>query len=236
MTTQTLNFSLELKALSDGQFEGHGSIFGNVDLGGDIVVPGAFKRSLAQHRKDGSAPQMFWMHDPSRVAGKWDEVREDTKGLYVKGTLAPTPLGDEMRALLKMNAVRGLSIGYRTRESDWDDEGNRLLKEVDLWEISLVSLAMNPLAQVTSAKSRLSDIGEYVPTTREFEHILRDAGCSKSVAKRLCAKLFEPELSGGTLPKLGRRDDGEADDQAADLLKSLNGLYEKVGTAVITTK
>lgn len=234
MTTQKLSFGLELKALSDGQFEGHGSMFGNVDLGGDIVIPGAFKASLAEHKRNGTMPQMFWMHDPAKVAGRWDEMREDRKGLYVKGTLAATALGDEMRTLLKMDAVRGLSIGYRTRESDWDDEGNRLLKAVDLWEVSLVSLPMNPLAQVTHAKSRLSASGEYVPTPREFERILRDVGCSKTVAKRICGKVFETELCGGTLPELGRRDDGN--DEETEMLKGLNGLLDKIGLAVITTK
>jgi hypothetical protein len=83
----TLTVSLEIKSLSDREFDGHGSIFGNVDLGGDIVLPGAFKRSLAQHRKEGSLPQMFWMHDPSRVPGKWLSMSEDEDGLAVKGVL-----------------------------------------------------------------------------------------------------------------------------------------------------
>ena len=81
-----------------------------------------------------------------------------------------------MQSLLKMKAVRGLSIGYRTVDSDFTRDGVRQLKQVDLWEVSLVSLAMNPLAKVEAVKSRLSDIGEYVPTEREFEKILRDAG------------------------------------------------------------
>ncbi len=93
---------------------------------------------------------------------------------------------------------------------------------------------MNPLAQVTHAKSRLSASGEYVPTPREFERILRDVGCSKTVAKRVCGKVFETELCGGTLPELGRRDDGN--DEEAEMLKGLNGLLDKIGLAVITTK
>ena len=225
---------LEIKRLADREFSGYGSVFGNTDLGDDVVMPGAFSRSLREWKHRGQAPQMFWMHDPSKVAGRWDEMREDRKGLYVKGTLASTPLGDEMRTLLKMDAVRGLSIGYRTRESDWDDEGNRLLKAVDLWEVSLVSLPMNPLAQVTLAKSRLSAAGEYVPTPREFERILRDVGCSKTVAKRICGKVFDTELCGGTLPEHGRRDDGSTEE--AEMLKGLNGLLDKIGLAVITTK
>lgn len=240
MNAQRLSFGLEIKALGDREFEGHGSIFGNVDLGGDVVLPGAFKRTLAQHKRSGSLPQMFWMHRPDQVPGKWVEMHEDDRGLRVRGMLADTPLGNEMRTLLKMNAVRGLSIGYRTMDSDWDDDGNRLLKEVDLWEVSIVSLAMNPIAQVSSAKSRLSASGEYVPTTREFEHILRDAGCSKSVARAMCSRIYSKDtpLSGG-MPWPGRCDAGDVradDDKAADLLKSLDGLLDRVGAAALTAK
>jgi HK97 family phage prohead protease len=182
---QKLNISLDVKSVSDGEFEGHGSVFGNTDLGGDIVLPGAFKRSIAQHRKDGALPMMFWMHDPAQVPGKWTDMEEDNKGLYVKGVFAQTQLGNEVRTLLGMKAVRGLSIGYVTKDSDFDDEGNRLIKQVDLWEVSIVSLAMNPLARVEASKSRLSAAGEYVPTPREVELLLRDAGCSRTIAKRM---------------------------------------------------
>jgi len=188
-----LQTPLEIKALSEREFEGHGSTFKNVDYGGDIMLPGAFKRSISQHKKTGQWPPMFWMHDPSRVAGKWTDMREDANGLYVKGVLADTPLGNEIHTLLKMDAVRGMSIGYSTVDSDYDDDGNRLLKEVELWEVSVVSLPMNPLAQVAHVKSRLSAAGEYVPTPREFEHALRDVGCSQKTAKRIISKVYDDE-------------------------------------------
>jgi len=184
---------LEIKAVDGREFVGHGSVFRNVDLGDDIVVPGAFKKTLKEHKDAGTLPAMFWMHDPSRVAGKWTDMHEDEHGLVVKGILADTPLGQEIHTLLKMEAVRGLSIGYITRNYDYDKAGNRLIKEADLFEVSVVSLPMNPLAQVTHVKSGLSATGEYVPTPREFERILRDVGCSKSVAKRIIHKLFDDE-------------------------------------------
>ena len=65
-------------------------------------MPGAYKRSLAEHRKDGALPQMFWMHQMDQVPGMWLEMEEDKKGLYVKGTLADTALGNEMHTLLGM--------------------------------------------------------------------------------------------------------------------------------------
>lgn len=206
---QTLNIALELKAMNSREFEGHGSVFGNVDLGGDVVLPGAFKRTLASHKKAGTMPAMFWMHQPDQVPGAWSDMGEDSKGLYVKGELADTQLGNEIHTLLKMKAVRGLSIGYRTVESEYDKDGNRLLKELDLWEVSPVSLAMNPLAKVEAVKARLSVAGEYVPTEREFERLLRDVGCSRKIAATLVAKLYDPDSISGML------DDQQVDEAVA---------------------
>ena len=229
-----LTIPLQIKKLSDREFEGHGSIFGNEDLGGDVVLPGAFKRSLAKHRKAKAWPQMFWMHDSARVPGKWLSMKEDDDGLVVKGVLAETPLGDEIRTLLQMDAVKGLSIGYRTIDQDFDEDGRRLLKEIELWEVSIVSLPMNPLAQVVHAKSQLSAAGEYVPTAREFERTLRDVGCSQLVAKRILSKVFsdtrdvEPEL-----------DDKESDtrdvltDEEMEAIAAVNTITAQMTAALI---
>lgn len=212
MTTK-LDFSLDLKALNEREFEGYGSVFGNVDLGGDVVVRGAFKRSLAQHKKAGTLPSMFWMHDPTQVAGTWKEMREDKKGLYVKGVLADTQLGNEIRTLLGMKAVRGLSIGFRTIDREFADDGTRLLKELELWEVSIVSLAMNPLAAVNSVKTRLSASGEYVPELKEFERILRDAGCSRKVATTITSRVFKTEPSCAMLDGSHQSDSGVVDEE-----------------------
>jgi hypothetical protein len=113
-----------------------------------------------------------------------------------------------------MKAVRGLSIGFRTLDRDFADDGTRLIKEVELWEVSIVSLAMNPMAKVDSAKARLSLAGEYVPTEREFEQSLRDAGYSKRVARQLCAKVFD-SADGGMLDDESRWDAGDIDEDEA---------------------
>jgi HK97 family phage prohead protease len=222
-----LTIPLEIKSLSEREFEGHGSVFKNTDLGGDIVLPGAFKRSLKEHRDAGALPQMFWMHDPSRVPGKWLEMSEDKKGLAVRGVLADTDLGNEIHTLLKMDAVRGLSIGYVTRDQDFDKDGNRLIKEADLWEVSVVSLPMNPLAQVAHVKSRLSALGEYVPTVREFERHLRDVGCSQKTAKILIAKMFDDDDSNGMLPGQPR-DVVDVEDEA---VKAAQAVLERIQLA-----
>jgi HK97 family phage prohead protease len=222
----TLTIPLEIKQLKGREFEGHGSVFGNVDLGGDVVVPGAFKKSLAQHRKAGSLPALFWMHDPTRVAGKWLDMDEDEQGLKVKGVLAPTPLGEEIHVLLKMEAVKGLSIGYRTIDQDWDKHGNRLIKEAELWEVSVVSLPMNPLAQVAHVKSRLSEKGEYVPTAKEFERTLRDAGCSRSVAKTILHKLYsEDDLRDAGTPS---GDAEKLDDAEKGIVEAASAALERI--------
>jgi HK97 family phage prohead protease len=233
--TGTLNFPLEIQALSERQFSGHGSVFGNVDLGGDVVIPGAFKATLAAHNKAGTMPAMFWMHKPDQVAGAWLDMREDAKGLLVKGELADTTLGREMQTLLKMKAVRGLSIGFRTVDSDFTKDGVRQIKEVDLWEVSIVSMAMNPLARVEAAKARLSELGEWVPTIREFEGILREAGCSRAVARRLAGKMFDDEMDGGMPGHSRQRDAGDVESEdEAELLKAIHGLTDKIGSAALS--
>lgn len=218
MMKMNLTIPLEVKALHDREFEGHGSIFGNEDLGGDVVMPGAFNRSLNKHQETGSLPQMFWMHNPEKVLGKWTEMSEDDSGLRVKGVLADTPLGNEIRTLLKMDAVKGLSIGYSTVDSDYDRSGVRMLKDLELWEVSVVSLPMNPLAQVAHAKSQLSARGEYVPTSREFEQTLRDVGCSQKVAKRILSKVYEGESR-----EVQTQDE---DDEGRDVLEALEDIEQ----------
>lgn len=231
--TLHLTVPLQLKALDDREFEGYGSVFGNVDLGGDVVVPGAFSKSLAQHKAAGTLPQMFWMHDASMVPGKWVEMHEDAKGLYVKGIFANTQLGQETRELVKMNAVRGLSIGYQTEDANYDKDGNRLLKTINLWEVSPVSLAMNPLAQVTHAKCQLSAAGEYVPSERQLEESFRKMGCSRSVARTLVSRVFSkammPEESPEDWMCSGARDLPVVRDQTWDGSAAAQSILDHAG-------
>lgn len=216
---ERLTVSFDLKAVNDREIVGHGSVFGNVDLGGDVVMPGAFAKSLNEHSAVGSAPKMFWMHDPKLVLGKWTSVQEDAKGLAVRGVLAPTQLGDEIRTHLKMGSIDGLSIGYRTRKATFNKAGHRLLHDVELGEISVVSMQMNPLATVEHVKSRLSARGEYVPTGPEFERILREAGCSREVAKRIAYKVRTFDDESGERSDASPREVGQ--DEAARALSAL---------------
>lgn len=232
MTIQHHSVQLDLKAIGPREFEGYGSVFGNIDHGGDVVLPGAFSDSLKEHKTSGTMPLMFWMHQPDQVPGVWIDMAEDRKGLYVKGEVLDTALGRDVRVLLEKNAVRGLSIGYRPLAADYRSDGVRMLKQVELAEVSIVSMAMNPLARVESMKAaRLSRDGEYVPTAREFEDHFRRLGCSKNVARSLVARLFNGPDAGG-MPGGHRWDAGKADDDE-EVVAMLNCLTDKVGAAAL---
>ena len=136
--------------LSDGHvIEGYASLFGLTDQGGDAVLPGAFAASLARLAGRGDRVRMLWQHDPARPIGVWDEIREDGKGLRVRGRLLPeVAQAREAAALIGAGAIDGLSIGYRTIRAERDGKGRRALAEVELWEVSLVTFPMLPEAKV----------------------------------------------------------------------------------------
>ena len=129
--------------------EGYASYFGQTDQGNDIVLPGAYANSLAALKAANRSVKMLWQHDPAQPIGVWDEVREDTKGLFVKGRiLRDVERGREAMALIEAGAIDGLSIGYRTVKVQKNDKGQRLLSELELWEVSLVTFPMLPEARV----------------------------------------------------------------------------------------
>lgn len=128
--------------------EGYASVFGLADQGGDTVEPGAYAASLARLARRGGRIKMLWQHDPAQPIGVWDEVREDARGLFVRGRLLPdVARGREAAALIAAGAIEGLSIGYRTRRAAPQGKGRRLT-ELDLWEVSLVTFPMLPEARV----------------------------------------------------------------------------------------
>ena len=136
----------------ENRIVGYASLFGSTDQGGDCVERGAYLASLQRIKDAGRSVKMLWQHDPSQPIGVWDQVIEDKKGLYVSGrVLADVRAGAEALALLKAGAIDGLSIGYRTLRAAKSDDGGRLLQEIDLWEVSLVTFPMLPEARVHKA-------------------------------------------------------------------------------------
>jgi HK97 family phage prohead protease len=143
----------DLKAVeADGTFSGYASRFGVVDLGRDLVLPGAFAESLARRGPRGI--KMLFQHDPAEPIGVWLEVREDGQGLFVRGRIMPeVERGREVLALMRAGALDGLSIGFRTVEGRTEPKsGVRRLSRVDLWEISIVTFPMLPEARVSAVK------------------------------------------------------------------------------------
>ena len=131
------------------KIEGYASLFGVTDTGGDSVEKGAYSSCLASLKKSGQTIKMLWQHNPSEPIGIWEEVRETDRGLYVKGRLlSDVTRAREAAVLLEAGAIDGLSIGYRTIKATKDHEGRRLLSELELWEVSLVTFPMLPEARV----------------------------------------------------------------------------------------
>jgi uncharacterized protein len=145
------------KVSAAGAFEGYASLFGVVDLGRDLVTPGAFRDSLAA--KPMRAVKLLWQHDPSQPLGRWLEIVEDARGLRVLGALdLSLAKAREAHALMLSGAVDGLSIGFRTERSRKDPAtGVRRLEKLDLWEISIVTFPMLPGARVAAVKAAPRD-------------------------------------------------------------------------------
>lgn len=133
------------------RFAGYAAIFGRPDRGGDVVRAGAFARSL---RRGGAVP-LLWQHLPARPIGRIEYLKEDRRGLRVIGRLSDGVAGREAAALLAEGAVRGLSFGYRVRAASGEEP--RELAELDLVEISLVTLPMQPKARVHAVEQTKSD-------------------------------------------------------------------------------
>jgi HK97 family phage prohead protease len=170
MEVKRLSFAFnEVKADDDARtVEGFASVFNNLDSYSDIVMPGAFAKSIAKRK-----PVMLWQHNSDKPIGVWDEMEEQKKGLYVKGRILDTSLGDDAYKLVKAGAITGMSIGYAARKWETDtDKGIRKLTEIDLYEVSLVTFPANEKALITRVKS---EDGAFM-TERDFEEFLRDAG------------------------------------------------------------
>lgn len=182
METKHHTFAFNIKSFEEtGAFAGYASVFNVTDSQNDMVMPGAFARTLLE----GAPAKLLWQHQPEEPIGVLKTLKEDAIGLYIEGEiLLSLTRGREAYALLKSGAINGLSIGYRTKEYAYDPEsGIRYLTEVELFEVSLVTFPANELAGVTSLKSG-------TPTIRDLEHILRDAGFSRKDAKAVAARGF----------------------------------------------
>ena len=151
-----MKFNLE-SADENGEFSGYAAVFGNVDAGGDVIEKGAFAKTIAE---DFDRIKILSQHNEQELPiGKPLELREDDKGLYIRGKISDTQKGRDIQTLLRDGVLNELSIGYSAIDFEVDGtSGIRHLKEVQLWEISIVTWAMNGLAQIDGVKSLVEEL------------------------------------------------------------------------------
>lgn len=188
-----LDFGFEIKSVQEnGSFAGYASVFNVEDNQHDIILPGAFSDTIAERKGD---IKLLWQHNVGEPIGYFTNIQEDEHGLFVEGLLLlDVARAKEAYALLKSGAVKGMSIGYNVVISEYDSKGVRYIKQVDLWEISLVTFPANEHAEVLHVKGAAPD------NIRDFEHFLRDNGFSRKQAKSIACHGFggdyEAELMG----------------------------------------
>lgn len=152
---------IEVKAVPEGKnlfVEGYAAIFGNEDSYNDIIVAGAFTKTIAG--KEGKRIRLCLQHDMDDVIGKIIELKEDERGLWFRAKISNTTKGRDLAELIQDEAINEISIGYRSIVWEIDEVRNvRMLKEVQLYEISFVSRAANPQAviQTTEIKTEVHE-------------------------------------------------------------------------------
>lgn len=182
-------FESKFKAGEEGVFSGYGSVFNVRDSHDDIIAKGAFTDTLTAWKAKGKLPKMLNQHgggyfgaspDAMTPIGQWTRMEEDEKGLYCEGKLfgLDTDTGRMRYEAMKAGELDGLSIGFRVGRDDvsYGDgktEPTRVIKRVDLLEVSIVTFGSNPDALIDSIKSE--DI-DSINTISEFERFLREAG------------------------------------------------------------
>lgn len=192
MHRQRLDVGFAVKSISDaGEFSGYGSVFDVKDSYGDMIIPGAFANSLSAWKSKGRLPAMLWQHNPADPIGVYTLMEEDEKGLYVEGRLLKDDDDTARKAYahLKAGSISGLSIGFNYVSGGiaYDsDQDAYIIKQVDLWEVSLVTFPANDEARIQSLKNSIAS-GE-MPDAKIVERILRDAGMSRRQAKAIMAR------------------------------------------------
>lgn len=173
-----------------GIFEGYGSTFGNKDLGGDIVVKGAFSKCLAS--KDLHDIDMLYSHDGKEIIGEFILIHEDEKGLKFKGQLYLKNIqrADEVYFLMQKGKLKSMSIGYYTLDSEYDGKA-RMLKELELVEISVVRHPMNPEADITGVKQVTRDDLVEVKSLSDIEKLLQKQNISNRASTDIIAMIMD---------------------------------------------
>ncbi len=208
---------LEFKLAGDrGEISGYASEFGVKDAGGDTVQAGAFGASLTSTKAAGRKVPMLWQHRPDEPIGIWDSAVEDRRGLKVSGRIVlETSRGQEAFALAKSGALNGLSIGYRTIKSRPDSGRGRLLDQLDLVEISLVTFPMLDSARISSVKNETA-----ITRAEVKNHLLTMPGMNGKLARALLASVDWSALN--------VEDDVDTKARLADALRRHSSELDKI--------
>lgn len=165
----------------EGAIEGYAAVFGKSDSFGDVIAPGAFAASLAQHRAANTRPLLLWSHNVDQPIGIWDAIEEDRRGLKVSGRLVLDSTGGrDAHALLKAGAMDGLSIGFMTKKATMLPNGGRRVEAMDLIEVSIVARPAQGAARVISVKSA----AHAVPDAAGLAAFIRQCAARVGVTKR----------------------------------------------------
>ncbi len=187
-TSRTLDARLQIKSLDEnGKFAGYASVFDVVDNQRDVVLRGAFRDSIA---KRVSEIKLLWQHNQAEPIGVFDVMFEDERGLYVEGRLLlEVARAREAYALLKSGAVNGLSIGYTPVKYRMNpDLGVRELRQVELWEVSLVTFPANDVSRVTVVKGQACEgtkVGSYEDTKAGRHELIAAARAMEKMMRAL---------------------------------------------------
>lgn len=211
-------FKAQTSADETRSFSGHGSVFDDPHPTSswrlppdwqDVTKPGAFRKTLAEHRKAGTMPAMLYNHDMDNPIGCYSEMAEDGDGLVLTGKVAEsakTPAGADIYELMSMGALTGLSIGFMVTKCKEDAKSKtREISEVELLETSVVTIPLQSSARVADVRSADPAI-----LKRQIEAALRDAGLSRSEAKAFIASGFGA---------LALRDAAAADEEVVRLVR-----------------
>ena len=188
------------------KFSGYASVFNGLDSYGDTIAPGAYAETIKSRQRPIA---MRWNHF-GPVIGKWLRIEEDEKGLFVEGELTPGhSVAEDAYALLKHGAVSGMSIGYRVAPDGAEKNGDvRVLKRIELVEISVVEEPADNAARVSDVKSAI----ELVDSLKDAEELLRNNGFTRSDACALVSRI-----------KAMCRGERDAEDQTA----AIAGLFQR---------
>ena len=185
---------IERDGVNIGIIRGFLATYGNTDRVGDTIAQGAFSKSIERHKKDNRSIRMFYNHNRKNLplGGFPIHLVEDRpKGLFVEGEIVlDTTMGADVYALVKAKHLSDMSIGFSIVDAEMVEDV-RVLKELELWEGSIVDEPANAEAKITEVKSFDIEQVQDVKTKREFEKLMRDAGFSQKAAKYLTANYCE---------------------------------------------